>query len=85
MKIIVYSKDECSFCDNARDLLNSQGKEFIEYKLDKDFTRPVLKEIFPNAKTFPVITINGIYIGGYSELSELFRNETVEQRARKHA
>lgn len=73
MKIIIYSKDECTYCDQARELLRSQGKEYIEYKLDKDFTRPTLKEVFPNAKTFPVITINGIYIGGFSELNELLK------------
>lgn len=72
MKIIMYSKDECVFCERAKELLKSQGKEFIEYKLDKDFTKTTLKEVFPNAKTFPVITVNGIYIGGFSELNELF-------------
>ena len=71
MRIIVYSKDECSFCDRAREFLKSKGKEFIEYKLDKDFSRPVLKEVFPTAKTFPVITLDGKYIGGYTELSEI--------------
>jgi len=74
MKIIVYSKDECVFCDRARELLKSQGKEFIEYKLDRDFTRTTLKEVFPNAKTFPVITVNGVYIGGFSELDELMKD-----------
>lgn len=75
MKIIIYSKDECPYCDRARELLKSLGKEFIEYKLDKDFSRPLLKEVFPNAKTFPVITINGIYIGGFSELDELMKGK----------
>ena len=71
MKIIMYSKDECSFCEKSRELLRKLGKEFIEYKLDKDFTRTTLKEVFPNAKTFPVITVNGVYIGGYTELDGL--------------
>ena len=73
MRIIMYSKDECGYCDRARALLKSRGKEFIEYKLDKDFSRPVLKEVFPTAKTFPVITINGIYIGGHDDLVELMK------------
>lgn len=73
MKIIMYSKDECSYCDRARDLLKSLGKEFIEYKLDKDFKRPVIKELFPSAKTYPVITINGVYIGGCDDLHEFMK------------
>jgi glutaredoxin len=71
MKIIIYSKNDCPYCDNARELLKRLGKEFIEYKLDKDFSRPLLKEIFPDAKTFPVITLDKNYIGGYTELSEI--------------
>lgn len=73
MKIIIYSKDDCPYCDNARSLLKRLGKEFIEYKLDKDFSRSLLKEIFPDAKTFPVITLNGSYIGGYTELNEIVK------------
>lgn len=75
MKIIMYSKDECPFCDRAREFLQSKGKEFIEYKLDKDFSRPVIKEVFPAAKTFPVITINGVYIGGSTDLIELLKDK----------
>lgn len=71
MKIIIYSKDDCSYCDRARTLLKRLGKEFIEYKLDKDFTRNQIKELFPAAKTFPVITLDKNYIGGYTELSEI--------------
>ena len=84
MKIVVYSKDDCSFCNRARDLLTSKQLEFREYKLGKDFTREALKGIFPNAKTYPVITIDNIYIGGYNELDELLKDE-VERRYRKQA
>ena len=73
MAIVMYSKNECSFCDKARDLLRSQGKFFIEYKLDRDFSRETLKALFPTAKTFPVITIDSRYIGGYNELSNLHK------------
>jgi glutaredoxin len=71
MAIVIYSKDECSFCDKARELLRSQGKFFIEYKLERDFSRETIKALYPSAKTFPVITIDSQYIGGYNELSKL--------------
>ena len=71
MKVIIYSKDECPYCVNAVELLKRFGKEFIEYKLDKDFSRPLIKEVFPTAKTFPIITLDGKYIGGYNQLSEI--------------
>jgi len=71
MAIVMYSKNDCSFCDKARELLRSQGKFFIEYKLERDFSRETLKALYPSAKTFPVITIDSRYIGGYNELSNL--------------
>ncbi len=71
MAIVMYSKNECSFCDKARELLRSQGKFFIEYKLERDFSRETIKALYPSAKTFPVITIDSRYIGGYNELSKL--------------
>ena len=71
MAIVMYSKKDCSFCDRARELLRAEGKFFIEYKLDTDFSRETLKALFPSAKTFPVITIDTRYIGGYTELLKL--------------
>ena len=71
MSIIVYSKEQCVFCDKARDLLKKHAKEFIEYKLDKDFTRETLLDLFPQARSFPVITVNKEFIGGYNELEKL--------------
>ena len=71
MSIVMYSKNDCPFCDKARELLRSEGKFFIEYKLDKDFCRETLKALFPTAKTFPVITLDSRYIGGYTELLEI--------------
>ena len=38
--------------------------------LDEDFTREELFEIFPGARTFPQIKIDGENIGGYQQLEE---------------
>ena len=71
MSYIIYSKDNCIFCDKAKDLLKRQAKEFIEYKLDKDFDRDTLLDLFPQARSFPVITLYKEFIGGYNELCKL--------------
>lgn len=75
MSIVMYSKSDCSYCDKARELLRTQGKFFIEYKLERDFSRETLKALFPSAKTFPVITIDSKYIGGYNELEKLHQEK----------
>ena len=68
MSYIIYSKDNCIFCDKAKDLLKRQAKEFIEYKLDKDFDRETLLELFPQDRSFHVITLDKSFLGGYNEL-----------------
>ena len=62
MAIEVYSKDYCSYCTQAKQLLKMHGKDFVEYKLDEDFTREILLSKFPEAKTYPVIVIDGFNI-----------------------
>jgi glutaredoxin len=70
MNIIIYSKDNCSYCTNAKILLSSKGLSYTEYKLGEDFTRETLLEMFPAAKSFPIIVVDGFNIGGYIQLKE---------------
>lgn len=70
MAIEIYSKPSCSFCEQAKNLLRSKGHIYIEYKLDEDFTKEILLSKFPEAKTFPVIVVDGYNIGGYHQLIE---------------
>lgn len=69
--ITVYSKDQCVFCDKAINLLKLKAKEHNVYKLGKDFDRDTILEMFPDARTFPIITIDKKFIGGYNELEKL--------------
>lgn len=80
MAIELYSKNNCSFCDKAKQLLRMHGKDYIEYKLDEDFTRDVLLSKFPEAKTFPVIVVDGFNIGGYHQLEQQINEETKDTR-----
>lgn len=80
MNVILYTKDNCSYCTNAKLLLTSKGMSFTEMKLGEDFTRETLLEMFPEARTFPVIVIDGFNIGGYEQLKEKFNNDLKESR-----
>jgi glutaredoxin len=73
--ITVYSKDACSYCDKAITLLKLKAKEHVVYKLGKDFDRDTILEMFPNARTFPIITLDKEFIGGYNELEKLLNGE----------
>jgi glutaredoxin len=43
--------------------------EYKQYGID--FDRSYMTEIFPGARTFPQIIVDGSKIGGYTELKEL--------------
>lgn len=76
MGIEIYSKDNCPHCVHAKQLLTTHGKTFVEYKLDEHFTREILLSKFPEAKTFPVIVVDGFNIGGFEQLKQQLTEET---------
>ena len=80
MAIEIYSKNSCVHCDQAKQILRTHGKDFIEYKLDEDFTREILLSKFPEAKTFPVVVVDGFNIGGFEQLKQHLVEETSDPR-----
>ena len=68
MKAIVWSKDSCPYCVQAKMLLTQKGIEFEERKIGDGWTKEQLLEVVPNARTVPQIFLDGKYIGGFTEL-----------------
>ena len=68
MQAVVWSKDACTFCDQAKRLLKLKGIEFEEKKIGHGFTREDLLEAVPTARTVPQIFLNNELIGGFTEL-----------------
>ena len=66
--IEIYGKTFCPYCDKAKALCERESYEYSYKQLDKDFTREDFFAMFPTARTFPQIKINGELIGGYTEL-----------------
>jgi glutaredoxin len=70
MKAIVWSKDACPFCVQAKALLESRGIEFEERNVSKDWTKDQLLEAVPNARTLPQIFLDDKLVGGFTELQK---------------
>lgn len=81
MKYFVYSKPNCTYCDQAKALLESKGLDFEVIMLDvgqpkeqgmQYIPRDELLMIFPNARTMPQINRRdgnvSSYVGGFMEL-----------------
>jgi glutaredoxin 3 len=71
MKVEIYSKPQCPYCDMAKNLAEREGYELTYKMLDEDFDRETLMETFPGARTFPQIIVDGNKIGGYQEFKQL--------------
>jgi len=64
----VYTKDNCTYCDQAKSLLQSKGISYNVKKLGEDITRDELLALIPTARTMPQILKDGQLIGGFMEL-----------------
>lgn len=72
MKAVVWSKNNCPFCDRAKALLAQKGIEYEERKIGEGYSREDLLESVPNARTVPQIFLNGKLVGGFTELRQYF-------------
>jgi len=66
--VIIWSKYNCPYCDQAKSLLKDRRIPFEERKIGDGYTKEELLEAVPNARTVPQIIINGASIGGFTEL-----------------
>jgi glutaredoxin 3 len=71
MKVEIYSKPQCPYCDMAKRLAEQKGYDLTYKMLDEDFDRETLMETFPGARTFPQIIVDGEKIGGYTEFKAI--------------
>lgn len=77
MKAIVWSKDHCLYCDQAKALLKSKNIAFEERKIGHGYTREQLLEAVPTARTVPQIFLNDELIGGFTELKSYLQEQNV--------
>ena len=70
--IEIYGKPQCPYCDMAKNLCEQKGVEYTYKSFGTDFTREEMVELFPTARTFPQIIVDGDKIGGYNELKAHF-------------
>jgi glutaredoxin len=70
MKAIVWSKDQCPYCDQAKALLKSRNIEFEERNVSHNWTREQLLEAVPNARSVPQIFLDEELVGGFNELKQ---------------
>ena len=75
MRAIVWSKDSCPYCVQAKTLLTQKGIAFEERKIGDGWTKEQLLEAVPNARTVPQIFLDGELVGGFTDLRAKFLAE----------
>lgn len=70
MKAIVWSKNQCPYCDQAKALLKQKGIEFEERKIGNGWSKEDLLKAVPTARTVPQIFLGENLIGGFTELKK---------------
>ena len=75
MKAIVWSKDQCPYCVQAKNLLKMKGIEYEERNINNGWDKEDLLAAVPGARTVPQIFLDEQLIGGFNELRKHFSTE----------
>lgn len=71
-KILIYTKDTCSYCVRAKELLQRKGLSWTEIRIDlDDEAREKMIEL-SGRRTVPQIFFDETHIGGYDNLYTYF-------------
>ena len=79
MKVTVWSKYNCPYCDQAKSLLSQRGIRFEECKIGDGYTKEELLEAVPTARSVPQIIVDGAVIGGFTELKKYLEEQHANQ------
>ena len=79
MKTVIWTKNDCLFCQKAKELLDLKDISYEERLIGGGvWTREQLLEAVPAAKTVPQIYLYGKYVGGYTELAKYYEDHGME-------
>lgn len=73
-EILIYTRDWCGYCSAAKELLGRLGLPFTEVDVSHD--EPRYREMLQRSDgryTVPQIFVDGVGIGGYTDLAGLVR------------
>jgi glutaredoxin 3 len=78
-RVKVYSTASCPFCVKAKQLLSKWNIPYDEAMIDSDMgARREFSKVTNGARTVPQIVIDGVCIGGFTELTELHMDDKLD-------
>lgn len=78
-RVKVYSTGACPICEQTKKLLTKWNINYDEARIDlnRDLLKEML-EISNNARMVPQIAIDGEWIGGFTELTEMHMEDKLD-------
>ena len=74
---VLYSKDNCQWCDRVKQLMNACNFPFVEYKYGQDFTRKEFYAEFGEGATFPQVQIDNNHVGGCKDTLHYLQSQGI--------
>ena len=73
----VYSKDGCTHCKQIIEVLGLSELNYVEYKLDIDFSKEAFFGQFGEGATFPQVVLNGENLGGTKDSIKYMKEKDI--------
>jgi glutaredoxin 3 len=78
-KVIIYSKNNCPYCDHAKTLLKSKQITYTEIHVDENPAELEKMITLSGRRTVPQIFINDQAIGGFDDLATLAKTGQLDK------
>lgn len=78
-KTFIVTTENCTYCKLAKTLFKKKNKEYHEILASQN--RDLVQEIMNTKEymTFPMIYLDGVFIGGYDQLNQHYNNKENKQ------
>ena len=78
-RVKIYSTGSCPMCSKTKMLLKKWDISYEEARVDQDRSALVeMSKLTNGARTVPQISIDGKWIGGFSDLTELHMDDKLD-------
>jgi hypothetical protein len=77
MKYIIYSKENCPYCEQIKQVMNLANLEHEILTLDKHFSKEEFYTIFGEGSTFPQVIQGEMKLGGCKDTILFLRNQKI--------
>ena len=71
IKVEIYTRRNCAYCQRAKDLLRIKGVDFVEHDITNDPLMAAEMRHRSQRQAVPVIFVNDELVGGCTELFDL--------------